>query len=82
MSTCAISRLVRSLDSRVLDCGGGDEESEEEVTEMTSWWPVSRFSLRLDEAQTRKGRRRREASLTRRGGSLDRENDGYREAPA
>ena len=38
---------------------GGDEEPEEEVTEMTSWGPLSRFLLRLDEAQTRKGERKR-----------------------
>ena len=55
MSTRTISCLVCFLDSDVMGSGGGNEEPEDEVTEMTSWGPLSRFLLRLDEAQTRKG---------------------------
>ena len=66
MSICAISYRVRFLDSCArCTAGFGDEESKEEVTEMASLGPGSLFLLQLDEAQTWKGRRGREVSLTR-----------------
>ena len=34
--------------------GGGDEGPEKEVTEMTSWGPVSRFLLRDSDGKERK----------------------------
>ena len=70
------------VDSCALHRGAGDEESEQEVIEMTSWGPTCRLLLRLDDARTRKGRRGEERFFDgRRGGSLDREDDERREAP-
>ena len=55
MGTCTISRRdVFFLDSRVLSCGSGDEELEEEMTEMTSWRSMSLFLLRYLEGEERK----------------------------
>ena len=69
------------VDSRALRRGAGDEESEEEVTEMTSWgrrddscYDLTRLGLeRGGEERFFDGRCR---------GSLDREDDERREAPA